>query len=72
MTIDKNIYVITISKANFGVWKMKTKEKFIIGQVEGRPSMKSIGTPKNQKGDFYICNKMNIGNPIKLMCRFIL
>lgn len=40
MTIDKKIYVITIS--NFGAWKMKTKKKFIIGKVEGRPSMKFI------------------------------
>lgn len=49
MTIDKKIYVITISKANFGVWKMKTKKKFIIGKVEGRPSMKSIGTSKLER-----------------------
>lgn len=70
MAIDKKIYVITIS--NFGAWKMKTKKKFIIGKVEGRPSMKFIGTSKNQKSDFYICNQMDIGNPRKMICRFIL
>lgn len=64
--------MISISNANYANWKIKIKRKFMIGKVEGRHFTKSIGTFKNQKGDSYICNDMNIGKSIKLMYRFIL
>lgn len=73
MNIDKNKkYMITISSASYSTWKMKTKRKFMIGKVEGRQFTKSIGTFRNQKGDFYICDDMDIGKSIKLIYRFIL